>query len=332
VLSSDLVQFLNQSRQAHALETLARTFRNGTHWAKQLQGMPGLKRDIAEAKFNEDTFGSFLQRGLRAVEEASAQAPGRLRFSARPVLVVDQAVRDLSPTGIEADIREYQGILSSGGSEETVHTFLAAHSYFFNGILRLFAPSPLYSKVKLGSQHVTDFAWFDSASSGPEWRFAEIEGPRCALFTKSGEPSAHLHHAIQQVRDWHAWIHEHLEYARRLLVHVEYPLGYVFVGRRSELTETSKARLRRLSYENRAHVHIHTLDWFVDAARGVTNLVEKGGGSWPVPMSAFSHADLEAQRPAEAYAWLRRSDLDADPEERMAEREAIWNWRDGEPP
>jgi hypothetical protein len=245
------------------------------------------------------------------------------------VFALDPAVRALTGERIEQDVAEFARILDDGTDEELVHRFLASHTYFFNGIIRLFGPSPVYSKVKLGSQFVTDFAWFDGGSSGPEWRFVEIEGPRHALFTRSGEPSARLHHAIQQVRDWHAWIHQHLEYARRLLTYVEYPLGYVFMGRRADLTTPNRERLRRLAYENRAHVHIHSLDWLVDAARSVKPMVHHGGG-WQVPMNAFTHADLEAQRPAESFAWLRRPDLHNYPEERLAERDASWAARSHE--
>ena len=59
------------------------------------------------------------------------------------------------------------------------------------------------------------------------------------MFTKSGDPTSDLTHAIQQVRDWHTWIHVNVDYARKLMPLIEYRLGFVFIGRRSHLTNAS---------------------------------------------------------------------------------------------
>src|SRR5260370_7432208 len=72
---------------------------------------------------------------------------------------------------------------------------------FFNGVLRLHGYSPLYSKIRLGSEYEMDFVCFDTGSYGPEWRLIEIEGPNKRLFTKSDDPSPHLSHPTQQVSD-----------------------------------------------------------------------------------------------------------------------------------
>jgi hypothetical protein len=166
--------------------------------------------------------------------------------------------------------------------------------------------SPLYSKVKLGHNYEVNFAWFDSGSMGPEWHLAEIESPAKPMFTKGGEPSAALTHAIQQVRDWHTWLHENADYARKLMPHIEYPMGYVFIGRRHELfSVTAKKRLRRLTYEHRMFLEVHTLDWFGAAAHGVTDFLERrGGGNWQVPMMALTHSDLAQGLPPAAQKWM----------------------------
>ena len=189
---------------------------------------------------------------------------------------------------------EYEKLLDSAASEETIHDFLANHSYFFNGILRLNGVSPLYSKIRLGNQFVVDFAGFDTGSVGPEWYLIEIESPSQKLLTKSGNPSAALTHAMRQVQDWQAWVHDSLDFARKLLPYIEYPLGYVFIGRRSELaSEAARKRLRLLNMEKRRWLEIHSLDWFASVARSVLDLMEKDGhGNWKLPMKALTHADL----------------------------------------
>jgi hypothetical protein len=121
---------------------------------------------------------------------------------------VDPLVKRLTASQVEEDVDEYLGLLDAGASESKVQTFLGARSYFFNGVIRLWGYSSLYSKIRLGTQHEIDFVCFDTGSYGPEWRLIEIEVPNKRLFTKFGEPSAHLLHAIQQVRDWHDWIHK----------------------------------------------------------------------------------------------------------------------------
>jgi hypothetical protein len=206
---------------------------------------------------------------------------------------------------VEKDIGELARLLDNQVREQELHEFLAHHSYFFNGIIRLFGASPLYSKIKLGSEFEIDFACFDAGTPGPEWHLIEIEGPGDPLFNKAGDPTARLTHAIQQVSDWQRWIHEHLEYARNLLPHLEYPMGYVFIGRSHELTPTTRKRLRRLNYDHRSTLEIHSLDWFVSAARSVVDLVGRAGhGDWTLPMNALSHKDLAGGLPTLAQQYM----------------------------
>jgi hypothetical protein len=228
-----------------------------------------------------------------------------LKFEKPEPLPVDPLVAALTEAQIEADIAAYLELLDREAPESEVHDFLANHSYFFNCILRMYGVSPIYSKVRLGSQYEVDFAFFDTGSFGPEWCLVEIEAPSKRMFTLAGDPTADLTHGIQQVRDWHTWIHDNLDYVRKLMPQIEYPLGYVFIGRRSHLTPETMKKLRRLAHDHRMTTRIHTLDWFEGAARSVRSLVRAGqGGTWPVPMRAMSHADFAAGRPDMAREWL----------------------------
>jgi hypothetical protein len=325
ILTQDLVTLLKERRETQRLEATAKAFRDATLWARKLREFPDVLKNVRSARFGDDTFGSFLRKGLDALEkeEEEAGSSARFRVSPDPVVARDPQLAGLTPQTVKEAAQELQALLDSQAPEERVHQFLAQHTYFFNDFLRLYSATVVYSKVKLGSQHETDFAWFDSASSGPDWCLVELEGPAYPMFTKSGEPSARLSHAIQQVRDWNTWIHRHLDYARRLFVQIEYPLGHVFVGRRSELTPTARERLRRLSYEHRAHLHIHTLDRLVDAGRSVLPMLTNDGAKWSVPMTAYSHADLENRRPADAFEWLAQAGA-GNADDRLRERESLW--------
>lgn len=233
--------------------------------------------------------------------------PRLFKVSKAPRILIDPLVRTLTKKRIEDDVQEYIALLDAHAQEATIHEFLALRSYFFNGVIRLYGHSPLYSKIRLGSEYEIDFVCFDDSSYGPEWRLIEIEGPNKRLFAKSGEPSASLLHAIQQVRDWHDWIHDNVDYARKLMPQIDYPLGYVFVGRRSELSLSEQKKLRRLAYDNRCLLKIHTLDRFEAMARSVLSQVSERGGGWPIPMRALSHRDLKRGLPRRAAQWVNGS-------------------------
>jgi len=180
--------------------------------------------------------------------------------------------------------------------------------------------------VNLGAQYEVDFAFFDLTSFGAEWNLIEIEAPSQRMFTKGGNPTAPLTHAIQQVRDWQAWVHENLDYARKLMPKIEYPMGHVFIGRRADLTLAARRKLRRLAYEHPSFLHIHTLDWFAGAAHSVKDLLRGTPGNWAVPMQALSHADLAAGKPVPALKALRRfpnrlRDLEDDRDLLLTQRE-----------
>jgi hypothetical protein len=82
---------------------------------------------------------------------------------------VDSLVAALTSDQVRQDVAAYQSILDRNESEAALHRFLAEHTYFFNGAVRLHGHSPVYSKVKLGCDYEVDFAWFDTSSFGPEW-------------------------------------------------------------------------------------------------------------------------------------------------------------------
>ncbi len=228
-----------------------------------------------------------------------------LRFIKPKPFKADPLVKALTPKQLEKDVADFEHLLSLESKEQRIHEFLSQHSYFFNGIIRLFGVSPLYSKIRLGNEYEIDFVCFDSGSCGPEWYLIEIEGPNQHLFTKSGDPSKQFSHAIRQVQDWQSWIHNNLDYTRKLFPYIEYPLGYIFLGRRSELTPETAKRLRYINHEYRRSLEIHSLDWFISAARSVTNIVEKDGrGTWGLPMKAYTHKDLHKGLPPDAMEYI----------------------------
>lgn len=216
----------------------------------------------------------------------------------------DPLVESLNSDSVEQDISTFTNLLVNQADESSIHTFLSTHSYFFNGIIRLYGASPLYSKIKLGNDFELDFACFDAGSVGPEWRLIEIENAKKKLLTTSGEFTAVANHSIQQVRDWQIFIHENLDFTQKLMPSIQYPRGYVFVGRRSEYTRQAVKRIRKFNDDHNYLIEIHSLDWFISSAKSVLALLKDGNkGNWPLPMEAFSHSDLKKglSDPAQHY-------------------------------
>lgn len=238
---------------------------------------------------------------------------------------IDPLVENLTTEQIKDDIEEYESLLDSNADEYKLQSFLEKHSYFFNGIIRLFGASPLYSKIKLGDQFEVDFACFDAGSVGPEWRLIEIESAKHKMFTKAGELTAQAHHAIQQVRDWQLWIDENISFAQKLMPMIIYPRGYIFIGRREEHDEKTRRRLLKLNKDVEKFIEIHSLDYFASMARSVLNLVEgKEGGGWPLPMNTLTHKELRKGLPEKSEEYLeifKSSFKNVYPDEFMRSRE-----------
>lgn len=217
---------------------------------------------------------------------------------------IDPTIRALTRARIDDEIREYIALLDANVDESKVQRFLAEHSYFFNDIMRMYSISPLYSKPRLGAEYEADFAFFDTSSYGPEWNFVEIEAPSRKLFTRALQPSSWLTHAVQQIQDWAAWFHDNLAYAARSFPAIEYPYFYIFMGRRRDLTDETRKRLKRFNFDHRALLEVHTLDAFADHAASVKNLIGADGGTWSVPAKAFTQEQLADKRPRSAFQWL----------------------------
>lgn len=101
-------------------------------------------------------------------------------------------------------------------SEQEYHSFIEEYAgFFFNKEYFLFH---VISKLRLGADFVTDFVLVrDEHSNGLQYEFIEIEKPDTSPYTKSGQPSARLSSAIQQIQDWKNWIAENRNQIKRFL-------------------------------------------------------------------------------------------------------------------
>lgn len=181
----------------------------------------------------------------------------------------------LVPGELPQAIQEFGALLDGGASEGKLQTFLESHAYFL-----LLAP-PVYdhfialSQPHLGAEFRADFALYGSCN-GPWWTLVELEPPSEQMFTKAGDPSARLTHAMRQVRDWRAWITDNREYFA-----TNYPDDMSFgrchintgiiIGRRKDLDRPAAKHLLQINQENR-YDWIMTYDGILERVRRMYRL------------------------------------------------------------
>jgi hypothetical protein len=132
-------------------------------------------------------------------------------------------------------------------------------------------------KQKLGSQYVTDFVIGERSSIGFEWYAVELEGPRAKMYTKAGDPTGKLTHAIRQIQDWRAWLQRNQNYAARnrsenglgLTDIVSDVPGLILMGRRNEIPANTEERRRQMGRD--LNMKIHSYDWLLESERALIN-------------------------------------------------------------
>lgn len=167
---------------------------------------------------------------------------------------------------LQEAVQEFEALLDSDPAEEVVQQFLSEHPVLVDPTALSVRP-----KVRLGSEHITDFVV--EVSQG-EYELVEIEPPGMALYTKQGDPTARLSHAQRQVEDWRLWVSENIAYARTLLPDISEPRVRVIMGRRSMLTPQTERSLRRKNQELH-RIYIETFDDLMNRAKRTAANLEK---------------------------------------------------------
>jgi Shedu protein SduA, C-terminal/PcrA/UvrD tudor domain len=189
----------------------------------------------------------------------------------------------------EGDIVAYEAALAEAEDEPTMQRFLDAHPGFLVQDLAGGRDGWVIPQARLGSEHVTDFLIAKEDYGGIAWYAVELERPQARIFTKKGDPSAALTHALRQVADWRIWLSRNLDYAARPrlqsglgLMDIDPQLeGLIIMGRDQDL-DRRESNARRQSLERAHHVRIRTYDWLATQAR------ERIAGKPAAPDSAGS--------------------------------------------
>jgi hypothetical protein len=139
---------------------------------------------------------------------------------------------------------------------------------------------------RLGSEFVTDFLVAEERSPGFYWQAVELESPRVRMFTKAGDPSRYLVHAIRQIQDWRSWLESNQPYASRPrsesglgLVEISPRLpGLILIGRRRETNPSTKKLRRQMMADLR--IEIRSFDSLLDTPERMPLYVRFGDLSW----------------------------------------------------
>ncbi len=165
--------------------------------------------------------------------------------------------------------RKFKKCLSVATMEEELQEFLSANPMLLAVQLGGGHGRWVIPKKRLGSEYVPDFMIGERSSIGFEWHAVELESPRVKMFTKAGNPTKELTHAIRQIEDWKRWLQLNQNYASRArtesglgLTDITADLpGLILIGRRADIDETSNGR--RLQMANDLRIKIHSCDWLL---------------------------------------------------------------------
>jgi antiviral defense system Shedu protein SduA len=159
---------------------------------------------------------------------------------------------------------------------------------------------------RLGGEFVTDFMICERDSNGNHWKAVELESPGARRFTKKGEPSAELNHAIQQIRSWRRWLTANIDYARRPLDKSGLGLtgitgnvkGLIIMGRRErDCPDNFDPGEVFNQIEDESRITIHSYDWLVDSLRAKVETLRRQHEKRP-PKGLLRYRYLGPNRPA----------------------------------
>jgi len=172
------------------------------------------------------------------------------------------------------DVEKFRQCLSVAQREQDLQSFLEANplaliQHLGGGHGRWVIP-----RKRLGAEHVTDFIIGERSSLGFEWTAVELESPRAGMFTKAGDPTRTLTHAIRQVQDWRAWLQRNQNYAARSrlegglgLTDVTASLkGLILLGRRNDSDPATNERRRQMGQD--LNIDIHSYEFVLESCQG----------------------------------------------------------------
>lgn len=201
-----------------------------------------------------------VETALPVLEAKHSSEAERGLLAAMPEYVV-------SPHVGTNDVIAYTRVLADAEDERPLQAFLEAHHALLLRPLAAHHRGWVIPQPRLGGDYVPDFLACGLSSVGLSWLAIEIESPTAKLFSKNGDPSAVLNHAVHQIRQWRTWLSNNLSTARNpkqhnglglIDIYAELP-GLILIGRSSDELEQFASWRVRMSRES--NIEIRTYDY-----------------------------------------------------------------------
>ena len=182
----------------------------------------------------------------------------------------------LKGTGrIDAAIEAFARMIDRADVHEKrdVHPFLAEHTYFLHPALETIVSEPT---IGVGTEFRPDFIIREATG---DYILVEIENPKQPLFTKRGDFTAEVSHAVQQVEDWQEWLEQNLPTAQRHYPDIVSPRGLIVMGRHANMGQKERQKLSRRNINTRGRLEIITYDELIASSRAYLAGVRRNLGT-----------------------------------------------------
>lgn len=147
-------------------------------------------------------------------------------------------------------------------SETKLLEILKNNSFLFYELFsRKYGIQPIFHEVNFGANLRCDFLWLNDNSSGPEWVLVEIEKPGLELFTKKGDPTYSLNHAIEQLKAWRRYFTDNNGEKRNIFGAVS-RFRFILVAGNHQDWERKDASKWRIDNNNNSGIEIVSMDVF----------------------------------------------------------------------
>jgi Domain of unknown function (DUF4263) len=160
-------------------------------------------------------------------------------------------------------IRALRRCLVKAQTENDLQQFLSEHPLLLATQMGGGHGRWVIPKQRLGCEYVTDFVVGERSSIGFEWHAVALESPKVRMFTKAGNPTKELTHAISQIQRWRAWLQQNQNYASRSRIDSGLGLtdiasnlpGLILIGRRADQTDETNSLRRQMVNDLRIRIH-----------------------------------------------------------------------------
>ncbi|GAA0405047.1 DUF4263 domain-containing protein [Cocleimonas flava] len=176
--------------------------------------------------------------------------------------VISETLSDIEKNApkLQNSIQQFHKLLDNCQNESEMQKFLEGSLYYLPGLRDLHngvMEDTIVTKMPLGSDHITDFAFVSRNSMNMQYTLIEIEDPNKNIFTKGDQFSSYFNHALQQIKDWQLWFNKNGTYLDKSFNDiVNYRVdtsddyksfkAYLVYGRRSEINN----RVRKDRWQN----------------------------------------------------------------------------------